>query len=89
MIHFAEFQLSRSMNILAIKRDPRSPQMFGFYGNYPRRFREDIPHKDTNIWVNETIFYSHISMDVRSVDTFDPVDGCSILTQMLGGRPNG
>lgn len=28
-------------------------------------------------------------MDVRSVDTFKPVDGCCILTKMSRGRPNG
>ena len=63
--------------------------LFGFMETTPGDFREDIPHKDTNMWVNENNLYSHISIDVRSVDTFKPVDGCSILTQMLGGRPNG
>lgn len=72
-IYFAEFPSSRSMKTFwQSNAILEAPKCSVFMETTPGDFREDIPHKDTNIWVNETIFYSHISIDVRSVDTFWP-----------------
>ena len=48
------------------------------FGKVPQGdyFREDIQQKNTKIFEYlKPIFMHNISMDVRSVDIFDPVDG--------------